>query len=199
MPFAASPTRVVVAASCGPPTDILQELEAPNAGRRRLVSGSSKSATLHSAPGLAPPSKTVGDISKKRAMWLEFDRRIDRARAHIETHASATLDVALLARIACMSPSHFAHRFKACVGLSPHDYVVRVRLQQALELLVDGTMLGAEVARITGFCDQGHMTRCFSRVYGHAPRGLVRTARARPEICGGIASLDNEYCGAEHR
>ena len=76
-----------------------------------------------------------------------------------------------LAHAAGLSPFHFARQFKTATGHPPHDYLIRLRVDRAQELMRrerDWTM--AAVAQDAGFADQSHMARHFKRVLGVTPR-----------------------------
>jgi AraC family transcriptional regulator len=86
-----------------------------------------------------------------------------------------------LAEVAGLSPFHFARQFKTATGHPPHDYLIRLRVDRAQELIRqhrhEWTL--AAIAHECGFADQSHMARHFKRVLGvnpgefadaHAPR-----------------------------
>jgi len=79
------------------------------------------------------------------------------------------MDIGTLAKVSYRSPFHFTRMFAQSVGMTPHQYVVRLRLQRALELMRQGRMGLAHIAACTGFSDQAHMSRWFKRVYGISP------------------------------
>jgi AraC-like DNA-binding protein len=81
-------------------------------------------------------------------------------------HETVTLDE--LASISRMSRFHLARAFAARVGLPPHAYQTRLRVERAMELLRAGLRPG-EVANLTGFADQSHLTRHFRRIMGVTP------------------------------
>jgi len=58
--------------------------------------------------------------------------------------------------------------FAKATGLTPHAYLVQRRIDLARRLIADGTAL-AEAAVASGFADQSHMTRIFTRKYGFSP------------------------------
>jgi AraC family transcriptional regulator len=58
--------------------------------------------------------------------------------------------------------------------MSPHRYVVHLRLQRAIELVRDGRFGFAEIAASTGFSDQSHLSRWVRRVHGVSLKQLVR-------------------------
>ncbi|WP_245966308.1 helix-turn-helix transcriptional regulator [Sphaerisporangium album] len=66
--------------------------------------------------------------------------------------------------------------FQAVYGMAPSDYQRQLRLRAAQRLLVQGRPL-VEVAVETGFTDQSHLTRWFTRYFGVTP-GAYRRAVA---------------------
>jgi AraC family transcriptional regulator len=88
-----------------------------------------------------------------------------RIRDHVLAHIDEPIEVAALARIASRSPFHFSRVFARSVGMTPHRYVIHLRLQAAIELVRAGHGL-AEIAMRTGFADQSHLSRWVRRVHG---------------------------------
>jgi AraC family transcriptional regulator len=76
-----------------------------------------------------------------------------------------------LAEVAGLSPFHFARQFKTATGHPPHDYLIRLRVDRAQELIRqhrhEWTL--AAIAHECGFADQSHMARHFKRVLGVSP------------------------------
>ena len=60
---------------------------------------------------------------------------LERLDAHIVRNLARRITVAELAQVACLSPSHFHAQFKDSVGLTPHQYLLKVRLDCAARLL----------------------------------------------------------------
>ena len=79
-----------------------------------------------------------------------------------------------LARELGTHPSHLVRVFGREYGLPPHRYVVGRRLDRARPLLLAGMPI-AEVAAVTGFHDQSHLTRHFRALLGTTP-GAFRSA-----------------------
>src|SRR5690606_32349105 len=59
------------------------------------------------------------------------ERRISNVLRHIELSAEERLSLATLADLAGMSRCHFLRTFRRVVGMTPHQYVLRTRLQRA--------------------------------------------------------------------
>jgi AraC family transcriptional regulator len=81
-----------------------------------------------------------------------------------------------MANAAGMSTFHFTRLFKRTMGMSPHQYLVEVRVHSAHALLSAGSERPslAEVAAAVGFSDQSHLTRQFKRILGTTPKKARR-------------------------
>ena len=91
---------------------------------------------------------------------------LKRLRDYIFAHLDEPIEVAALAKIAGRSPFHFSRVFTRSVGLTPHRYVVHLRVQRATELVRNEQLGLAEIAAQTGFADQSHLSRWVRRVHG---------------------------------
>jgi AraC-like DNA-binding protein len=108
------------------------------------------------------------------------NRRMLRARDTIDRSFAAPLDVAALARVAHVSPAHFARQFRAVFGETPHRYLQRRRIERAMELLRDTDRPVTEVSLDVGFASLGTFSRTFSAVVGESPSAYrERTQAAR--------------------
>jgi AraC family transcriptional regulator len=87
----------------------------------------------------------------------------------IQSNLSQDVSLIAMAEQAHVSPFHFARQFRATVGLSPHQYVLRQRVQRSVRLLESGKLPLAQVAAESGFHDQAHFTHSFRRILGTTP------------------------------
>jgi AraC family transcriptional regulator len=104
--------------------------------------------------------------SERRTRGTLGKEMLKRLRDYVIAHLDEPIEVATLARMAGRSPFHFSRVFARSVGISPHRYVVHLRLQRAIELARDGRCGLAEIAASTGFADQSHLSRWVRRVHG---------------------------------
>ena len=81
-----------------------------------------------------------------------------------------------LAAVAALSTSQLTRRFKAATGLTPHRYLVRLRLEQAVRELRTSTRPIADVAVTCGFSHQEHLTRTMRAQLGITPAEVRRSA-----------------------
>jgi AraC family transcriptional regulator len=69
-----------------------------------------------------------------------------------------------------MSTFHFAREFKRATGTTPHQYVVKLRVERAKQLLSKSEMPLVDVGFKSGFSHQSHFTRLFRKVTGTTPQ-----------------------------
>jgi AraC family transcriptional regulator len=87
----------------------------------------------------------------------------------IDSNLSEDVSLPALAQQAHVSAFHFARLFRRTVGVSPHQFVLRQRVQKAIGLMKSGNLSLAQVAAESGFHDQPHFTRAFRTVAGTTP------------------------------
>jgi len=102
---------------------------------------------------------------------------VRRVREHIESNIGQRIKVETLAKLADLSVCYFVRAFKQSVGFTPHDYVMRRRLERTMELLSGTDMRLSEIALAAGFADQSHCARRFRQHVGMSPREYRRTPR----------------------
>ena len=101
-----------------------------------------------------------------------------RARDAMDRAYSEPLDVAALARIAHVSPAHFARTFRATFGETPHRYLQRRRVERAMFLLRESGRSVTDICFQVGFASPGTFSRTFHDIVGRSPRTYRRQAVA---------------------
>jgi AraC family transcriptional regulator len=79
------------------------------------------------------------------------------------------LSLTELAHVAGMSTFHFAREFKRATGTTPHQYLIKFRVEHAKALLAESRMPLVEVGFRSGFSHQSHFSRLFRRLTGTTP------------------------------
>ncbi|HKE58089.1 MAG TPA: AraC family transcriptional regulator [Pyrinomonadaceae bacterium] len=74
-----------------------------------------------------------------------------------------------LAQVAGMSSFHFAREFKRTTGTTPHQYLIKFRVERAKAFLADRELSLIEVSLRSGFSHQSHFTRLFHKLTGTTP------------------------------
>ena len=103
--------------------------------------------------------------------------RVTRAVRRIERDPGDGLSLAALAREARLSPYHFLRIFRQLTGVTPHQYVRRLRLRAAATRLAAGPGRIADVAFDSGFGDVSNFNHAFRAEFDVSPREYRRTSR----------------------
>ena len=111
-------------------------------------------------------------IPDKLSRGMLGKHALQRVKDYILAHLAEPIEVAKLAELAGRSSFHFSRVFAKSVGMTPHRYVVHLRLQAAIEHVRKGRTGLAGIAADTGFSDQSHLSRWVRRVHGVAPSQL---------------------------
>ncbi len=113
---------------------------------------------------LARSYRAYDDFADSR-VW-----RLANTIAYMDENFYSALEVDDLARRAQLSTSHFCREFKASMGTSPIDYLLRRRIAKACELMRDPAQSLTEIGIEVGFSDGNYFSRQFKRVMGLPPR-----------------------------
>jgi AraC family transcriptional regulator len=96
--------------------------------------------------------------------------KLRRTITHIKDHLEQDLSLVTLAAMGKTSPAHFARLFKQATGLSPHQYVLRRRMERAKQLLTETDLSLIEIALQVGCADQSHFTALFRTHFALTPK-----------------------------
>ena len=99
---------------------------------------------------------------------IYFYRRIVQAKLFIDTHYSLKIDLENIADEAYFSKFHFIREFKNIYRKTPHQYLISVRIENAMELLKTGIPV-SEVCYAVGFESLGSFSGLFKRIVGMTP------------------------------
>ncbi|MGB7029801.1 MAG: AraC family transcriptional regulator [Candidatus Acidiferrum sp.] len=91
---------------------------------------------------------------------------------YIEDNLERDLGLSEIADLAGVSVSHFKVLFRKSVGLPPHQYVIRRRVERAAMQLREGKTPIGQIALANGFCHQSHLAMHVRRVLGVSPRQI---------------------------
>jgi AraC family transcriptional regulator of arabinose operon len=142
------------------------------------------SASLTAASGAA--WHLLALLAAERHSRANGREPIARVQAHLREHLAAAVSVPELASMAGFSASHFSARFRAVTGFSVTEYVKRLRMARARQLLITSDHTVAEIAAAVGYPDPFYFSRHFGAVNGVSPRAF--RARAQEESAHGSAS-----------
>ena len=109
--------------------------------------------------------------------WPRLGESVARTIAHLSRHYDEDLTVDSIAEITDISASHLAHLFRSEIGMSVRDYLTRVRVSIAQDLLAHTDEKLESIAARLGFADTSHLAHVFQRMTGRAPSTYRRSPR----------------------
>ncbi|MCQ5128746.1 AraC family transcriptional regulator [Butyricicoccus faecihominis] len=100
----------------------------------------------------------------------ELEQAIQSSAAYMDTHfADKTTSVEQLAHRAAMSTCYYLRKFKEYRAVTPHQYLLNVRLRAAKEQLTTTSRSVEEIAEACGFCSTSHLVSAFRKGTGLTP------------------------------
>lgn len=115
--------------------------------------------TSHSQEPSAPSPK-MGGLAP---------HRFRRVQALMQANLDRHLTLSDLARSAELSVSHFSHQFRRSMNISPHRYMLRLRIEHSKTLLRNYKLSILDIATAVGFDNQQHYATVFRRIAGVSP------------------------------
>ncbi len=113
---------------------------------------------------------TSSGIQIKEVSQFLTQRQIRRITDFVSADLCQDLSLEALAEQVGFSPYHFARLFRRTTGESPHQFVLRQRIEKAQYLLRETNTPLAYIALESGFASQSHMTRIFKRYLEITPK-----------------------------
>jgi len=95
--------------------------------------------------------------------------QVRRSKEILSANLDGSVTLKEVAEECGLSISHFARAFAVSVGLPPHAWLLRRRVDRAKSMLPDENLSLSDIALACGFADQSHFTRTFSREVGKSP------------------------------
>ena len=108
------------------------------------------------------------------ATRLELVRRLHQARDFMRSSLGDSLSLDAIARAASLSPFHFHRSFRAFFDETPHQFVIRLRLDHAADRLRRTNAPVTDIALAIGFESPAHFSRAFKGRFGSSPQAYRR-------------------------
>jgi AraC-like DNA-binding protein len=106
----------------------------------------------------------------RQATRIELYKRLSLAREWIQANYASPLPLGSMAEKAQLNRQHFLRMFRDCFGITPHQYVIDVRLAAARKLLTETTEPVSAICRMTGFESPPSFSSLFRSRFGASPK-----------------------------
>ena len=97
-------------------------------------------------------------------------REVEAAVTYLQAHLQQSVSPAELAKAVGVSERHLHRKLQECLGTTPHELMLRMRIQSAAEALTKTATPISDIALDHGFCDQSAFTQQFKKRTGMTPR-----------------------------
>jgi YesN/AraC family two-component response regulator len=146
------------------------QLEEPSAGKivTRFLGRLERCETLEES--LDAFISHMNEILRLIAARKPYSKEVQELIAYIDAQYDRDITVGELASLIHLSPNYISSLFKKETGLGIIDYLNRVRVEKAGELLMNTSLKSYEVAEKVGFSDHSYFSRVFKRWKGCTPR-----------------------------
>jgi AraC family transcriptional regulator of arabinose operon len=95
--------------------------------------------------------------------------RLDDILTYIHANLDQDVSIQELAQRACLHPNYFIRMFKEQMGVPPIQYIMRLKIEKAKELLAQSSCSISEIAERVGFHDIFHFSKQFKKIAGLPP------------------------------
>lgn len=153
---------------------MLADLQFNRLGSRLYAESIAVTLSMHLLREYAIRKRTISDYKAGLPA-----HKLQQVLDYIHAHLDRELFLAELAQAVQMSRYYFSRLFKQSTGLTPHQYLIHCRVEQAKQLLLQSQLSIAEIAYSVGFANQSHLNRHFKRLLGITPAALLNKSQSR--------------------
>jgi AraC family transcriptional regulator len=148
-----------------------RELELGDGGSRVFSDAAAQLLTVHllrahSSARSAPPARKLGLPRRKLA----------RVEDYVHANLAREISLEQMAELAGLTAYHFTRVFKSATGQSPHQFVMRLRVEEAMRLLCETRVGVLEVAHAVGYESASQFGAVFRRLTGFSPAAYRRAS-----------------------
>ncbi|MBT3368130.1 MAG: helix-turn-helix transcriptional regulator [Nitrospina sp.] len=102
-------------------------------------------------------------------------KEIEKAFYYIDKNMSESVKIENLAEEFGISKFNFIKRFKSSTNVTPHQFIIRKKLERSKNLLKEGSLSLTDITYMLNFSDQSHFSNSFKKMYGMTPREFRMT------------------------
>ncbi|SIR38557.1 AraC-type DNA-binding protein [Paenibacillus macquariensis] len=139
-------------------TNVLLENTDLKLGSQDLISFMLQSIIIHIIRIANQPKETANISTISR-----------NARDYIQENYAQDLSLSMLASFVFVSPYHLAHIFKEEIGMSPIQYMIKCRIDEAKRMLAQTDLSVREIAQHIGYPNANYFNILFKKITGESP------------------------------
>jgi AraC family transcriptional regulator len=102
-------------------------------------------------------------------------KELEKALYYIDKNISENFKIEKLAEEFGISKFNLIKRFKSSTNVTPHQFMIKKKLQRSKNLLKEGSLSLTDITYMLNFSDQSHFSNSFKKMYGMTPREFRKT------------------------
>ncbi|MGL6199288.1 MAG: helix-turn-helix domain-containing protein [Lachnospiraceae bacterium] len=118
------------------------------------------------------------NVSKQKYNRSHLEQ-IANVKSQIDENPQKSYTIAELAEYCKISPTYFKRMFKESVGMQPHQYIVKRRLEKSREMLVRSDLSILDISEELGFASSSRFAETFKKEYGYLPSAYRREMKKK--------------------
>jgi transcriptional regulator GlxA family with amidase domain len=136
---------------------------------------------------LQPDQQTIVPVSRtpdylRVEIQQQLSAPVRSALQYMTRHYGNPITLKDLSKVNAQTPSQMIRAFRKELGITPHAWLIRLRVERGTHLLERGESIASAASEV-GFVDQTHFTRHFKRVHGDTPaRFMLASRRAQLQV-----------------
>lgn len=122
-------------------------------------------------------NKSLSSSSERESLCIDYSDKksiVDRTKQYIDFYYSSKISLEDIAHNIYLSPAYIIKIFKEVTGETPINYLIKVRINKAKELLSQEKVPLSEVAEMVGYEDIVHFSKLFKKYTGFSPKQFVK-------------------------
>ncbi len=141
---------------------------------RRMISAQNVKAPYYEITASGYLMVLLSDIAKTKANetaigHISSQKELKAVINDMHLNFNKPIDIKKYADMCCISLSRFAHVFKEYTGVSPYRFVLHIKIERAMELLMSTDISVEECAEAVGFSDPSYFSRIFKKMTSKTP------------------------------
>lgn len=155
-------------------------LEARHQLTIRLLASKNETESLPAQPASQEPREISEQSETSEAAFTTLDREfIDKFKRVVDENLEVTdLDVPFIADRMCMSHSTLYRKIKGITGMTPNEFIRKLKLAKACELLASGSVSVSDISYATGFSSPAYFRRVFKAEFGLSPTQYLEKSKS---------------------
>ena len=113
--------------------------------------------------------RTHASQASKSAKELRHDAEFEAITAHLRAHLAEPMTLERIAKASSMSVSRLKLLFRDMAQMGPIEYLLRLRVERAKELICEGAMNFTQISEAVGFSSLHYFSRVFKSIAGLSP------------------------------